>query len=346
MDPVVCLGKGSVLLVAMSGVVTHVSFERDAGRRGIVAWSVAGDCDRVDIAVATRPDAIDHQHARTVDAAMGRVFLDDVPAGRTYVSVAPSGGGSALIAGERNVGLLGATNFRDLGGYVGAGGARTRWGRVFRADALVLEQPDFDAFSLLGVRSVYDLRSADEQEVTPNVLPVGEHIVESIPLMSSTTVPLPTIDEMLADGETFLAGIYVRLLERAAVIFGRILTSLADEARLPAVFHCAAGKDRTGMVAALLLSVLGVSEADILDDYELTSRYRDPNRTEAFIERLRDERGVTPEIAAAILRTPRWAMEAALVELKQRYGGIDGYLTGPAEVDPSVPETLRGLLLT
>ncbi len=330
----------------MTGVVTHVSFERDAARRGVVAWAVAGDCDRVDIAVATRPDAIDHQHTRTVDADLGRVFLDDMPAGRAYVSVAPSGGGSALIAGERNVGLVGATNFRDLGGYVGAGGARTRWGRVFRADALVLEAPDFEAFRMLGVRSIVDLRSDDEREGTPNVLPDGEHIVESIPLMTSTTVPLPTIDDMLADGETFLAGIYVRLLERAAVIFGRILTGLAHEARLPAVFHCAAGKDRTGMVAALLLSVLGVSEADILDDYELTSRYRDPSRTEAIIERLRDERGVTPEVAAAILRTPRWAMAGALAELERRYGGIEGYLTGPAEVDPSVPETLRGLLLS
>jgi protein-tyrosine phosphatase len=311
-----------------------------------VAWSVAGECDRVDIAVATRPDAVDHRHARTVEADMGRVFLDDMPPGRAYVSVAPSGGGSALIAGERNVGLLGATNFRDLGGYVGAGGARTRWGRVFRADALVLEEPDFEAFRLLGVRSIVDLRSDAEREVTPNRLPDGEHILEAIPLMSSTTVPLPTIDEMLADGETFLADIYVRLLEHAALIFGRILSSLADEARLPAVFHCAAGKDRTGMVAALLLSVLGVSEEDILDDYELTSQYRDASRTEAFIERLRDERGVTPEVAAAILRTPRWAMEGALAELNRRYGGIEGYLTGPAGVDPSVPETLRGLLLS
>jgi protein-tyrosine phosphatase len=164
--------------------------------------------------------------------------------------------------------------------------------------------------------------------------------------MSNTTVPLPTIDDMLADGEAFLAHIYVRLLEHAAPIFGRILTGLADEVRLPAVFHCAAGKDRTGMVAALLLSVLGVSEADILDDYELTSQYRDAYRTEAFIERLRDERGVTPEVAAAILRTPRWAMEDALAELNRRYGGIEGYLTGPAEVDPSVPETLRDLLLS
>jgi protein-tyrosine phosphatase len=330
----------------MSGAVTRVTFERNSEGHGIVAWSVAGGCDRVDIAVATSPDAFDHQHTRTVDAAAGRTYFDDMPPGRAYVSVVPSGGGSALIAGERNLGLLGPTNFRDLGGYVGAGGARTRWGRTFRADALVLEESDFTAFSLLGVRAIYDLRSDAEREVTPDRLPDGEHVVELIPLMSSdSAVPMPTIDELLADGEALLASIYVRLLEHSAVTFGRILTGLADDTRLPAVFHCAAGKDRTGMVAALLLSVLGVSNEDILDDYELTSRYRHAARTEAFVERLRTERGVAPEVAAGILRTPRWAMQGALVELEGRYGGIDGYLTGPAEADPSVPEALRALLL-
>jgi protein-tyrosine phosphatase len=126
---------------------------------------------------------------------------------------------------------------------------------------------------------------------------------------------------------------------------GRILTDLADESRLPAVFHCAAGKDRTGIVAALLLSVLGVPEEDILDDYELTSRYRTPDRVDAVMNRLRSERGVAPEVAAGILRTPRWAMQSALADISERYGGIDGYLEGPGGMDPSVPEVLRALLL-
>jgi protein-tyrosine phosphatase len=136
------------------------------------------------------------------------------------------------------------------------------------------------------------------------------------------------------------------MLERSADSFGRILTGLADGARLPAVFHCAAGKDRTGMVAALLLSVLGVDEQDILDDYELTSRYRTPERVNVVMARLRNERGVAPEVAAGILRTPRWAMESVLAEIRRRYGGVEPYLVGPAGIDPSVPERLRQSLLT
>jgi protein-tyrosine phosphatase len=328
----------------MDGAITNVSFERDARGRAIVGWSVAGSCDHVEIALANTPDAANHHHAHTVDADLCRYLLDDIPSGPAFVRVAPSGGGVAVIAGERNLGLLGARNFRDLGGYLAAGGARTRWGRVFRSDALLLEAADLVTFAGLGVRMVYDLRSDTEREVAPNRLPAGGHLVELLPLLSNTASP-PTIDAMLADGERFLADIYLHMLEQSAASLGRILTGLADESRLPAVFHCAAGKDRTGIVAALLLSVLGVAEEDILDDYELTSRYRTPDRVDALIDRLRNERGVSPEVAAGILRTPRWAMKSALAETAERYGGINGYLVGPGGMDPSVPEVLRAQLL-
>ncbi len=324
--------------------VTSVSFERDECRRAVVRWTAEGACDRVDIAWASTPEGIDHRHALTVDAGRRSVVLDEVPAGPAFVSVAPSGGGGAVVAGERNLGFAGPTNFRDLGGYVGAGGARTRWGRVFRSDALALEDQDLDLFTGLGIRTVFDLRGDSERETAPSRLPAGAYAVESIALISEGSPP-PAVDALLADGESFLADIYLHMLETSAPGVGYILTGLADGSRLPAVFHCTAGKDRTGIVAALLLTVLGVTDEDILDDYELTSRYRRPERMTAISERLRTESGVAPEVAAGILRTPRWAMQAALAELKRRYGGIEGYLTGPAAAEPSVPSDLRRLLL-
>jgi protein-tyrosine phosphatase len=325
-------------------VVTSVSFERDVDGRAAIGWTVEGGCEQVDIAVGRAPDAVDHRRARTVDADLGTVLLDDVPPGRTYVSVSPSGGGGAVIAGERNLGLLGAHNFRDLGGYRGLGGAAVRWGRVFRSDALALEESDLETFAGLGIRAVYDLRTDPERETTPNRLPEGDHLVQLVSLVGDGTTA-PALEVVQGDGEAFLADVYLRMLERSAIGFGSILTGLADGPRLPAVFHCAAGKDRTGMVAALLLSVLGVAEQEILDDYELTSRYRTPERVNAVMERLRDEQGLAPEVAAGILRTPRWALQSALTELRHRYGGIEGYLTGPAGADGSVPDALREQLL-
>jgi protein-tyrosine phosphatase len=329
----------------VTGVVSNVTFERDARNRALISWAAAGNCDLVDIAWAITPDGIDHRRVETVPAARGSVVIDDVPPGRIYVAVGPAGGGGAIIAGERNLGLRGARNFRDLGGYQTLTGARTRWGRVFRSDALILEDLDFDIFANLGIRTVYDLRSDLERESTPNRLPEASHISELVSLVSESAAP-PPLDALIGDGEAFLADVYLHMLRRSAANLGRILSGLADETRLPAVFHCAAGKDRTGMVAALLLSVLGVPEQDILDDYELTSRYRTSERLDAVMERLRTERGVAPEVAAGILRTPRWAMQSALADIRQAYGGVEQYLIGPGAVDPSIPERLRRLLLT
>jgi protein-tyrosine phosphatase len=328
----------------MSAAVTGVTFERNDRQDAVIGWTTTGNCEQVDIAWVGAPDADDGEHVRTVSAEAGTVIIDDVPSGLRYVSVRPSQGGAAVIAGQRNLGLLGPCNFRDLGGYRSAGGARVRWGQVFRSDTLALADEDLEVFAALGIRAVYDLRSDRERETSPNRLPEGANVVELVALISQDSSP-PSLETLQMDGETFLAGIYLHMLERSAVGFGRILSGLADGSRLPAVFHCAAGKDRTGMVAALLLSVLGVDEGEILDDYELTSRYRRPERIAATKARLEGEYSVPAEVVAGILRTPRWAMESTLTEIRRRYGSVEGYLTGPAEVDPSVPERLRQLLL-
>ena len=328
----------------MSGAVTSVTFGRNDRQEAVIGWTTTGDCDQVDIAWVSAPDSEEARHGLTVSAEAGTVVIDDAPAGLRYVSVRPSGGGHAVIAGERNLGLLGPCNFRDLGGYRGAGGARVRWGQVFRSDTLALEDEDLEVFAALGIRAVYDLRSDRERETSPNRLPEGANVVELVALISQDSSP-PSLEALQVDGESFLAGIYMHMLERSAVGFGRILSGLADGGRLPAVFHCAAGKDRTGMVAALLLSVLGVDEGEILDDYELTSRYRRPERIAATKARLEGEYSVPAEVVAGILRTPRWAMESTLAEVRRRYGSVEGYLTGPAAVDPSVPGKLRQLLL-
>jgi protein-tyrosine phosphatase len=310
----------------------------------VIHWTVAGGCDRLEVGWGITPDGGEHHPVRSVAAAEGSLVLDKLPQGRIYVTVAPACGGAAVIAAERNVGLRGAQNFRDLGGYRTVGDARVRWGLVFRSDALILEDSDLDLFSGLGVRTVYDLRSDPERELIPNRLPGSDYTLELVSLVSDSDAR-GAFNATLADGESFLADLYLDMLDRAAISLGRILTGLADATRLPAVFHCAAGKDRTGMVAALLLSVLGVADEDILDDYELSSRYRNSERLMGVMERLRAERGVTPEVAAGIAGTPRWAMRATLSELRRRYGGIEGYLAGPAAVDPTVVDSLRRLLL-
>lgn len=336
-------------------VVDRVEVAGRADGRWEVHWKIAGDCDTVDLAWGRSADGLDHAHLARVPARPGQALVDPraLPGeGRLYVSVAPStgrapgAGPGATVAGERRIGLEGPVNFRDLGGYRGRSGRAVRWGRVFRSDVLLLGDGDLDVFAGLGIRTVYDLRSEGEREAVPNRLPAqGAPALVVLPLVSERAEdsPLEGLDH--ADGETFLEQLYLHILERSAGNFGRVLTGLACEQDLPAVFHCAAGKDRTGMVAAVLLSVLGVSVEDILDDYELTGRYRSAEHVQASLTRLGETAGMAPEVAAGILRAPRWAMQSALAQVWERYGDFDGYLSGPAGAGADVPERLRDLLL-
>ena len=328
----------------MSGAVVSAEVSRSPEGHVIVTWTTSGECEKVDLAWGRTPEAVDHGHALTVDAGAGRAIFADLPRGRVYMSVVPSGGGGAVVAAERNLGLSGAVNFRDLGGYPAAGGRRVRWGRVFRSDALLLDDTDLEDLAHLGLRTVYDLRSGEERENFPNRLPEGLNVVE-IPLINrSEGEEAPVIDDT-DDGEAFLAQLYLHVLDRSAETFASILSGIADEDNLHVVFHCAAGKDRTGMVAALLLAVLGVSDEDIVADYELTSRYRRAERLAEAMERMREQRNIAPEVVAGIMKTPRWALESALEQLSNRHGSVDGYLTGPGGVSPDVPGKLRDLLL-
>ena len=250
-------------------------------------------------------------------------------------------------APERHIAFHGPVNFRDLGGYAGRDGRTVKWGLVFRADALLLDDRDIDPFAALGIRTVYDLRSTAERETNPNRLPANPATVTQVlPLVSEDPAANPLTGIDTTDGEGFLEQLYVHIFERSAANFGRLLTGLAQIDRLPAVFHCAAGKDRTGLVSAALLSILGVELEDILDDYELTSLYRTTEHVHASMDRLSQDQNLPPEVIAGMLRAPRPAMYTAVAQIKDSYGDFDRYLTGPAGAAADVPDRLRTLLLT
>jgi protein-tyrosine phosphatase len=110
------------------------------------------------------------------------------------------------------------------------------------------------------------------------------------------------------------------------------------------VIHCHAGKDRTGMVAALLLTALGVERELVLDDYELTGRYRVPS-TEGQSFASLVERGANPEAAIGLMGAPRWAMAQALEALDGEHGGIETFLLGPAGMSSEELGALRNALV-
>jgi protein-tyrosine phosphatase len=325
--------------------VVHVEVDTQPSGALRVQWELDGGGAAVDVASGPTPDHLDHAHETTVPAGQTSVELPGAGGARRFVSVAPHDGGSAVVAADRRVPFEGVTNFRDLGGYRTQSGARTRWGLVFRAEALHgLSSDDMDLYAQLGMRSVYDLRSEMEREANPSPFPSTWVEVMGRPRDGEAASPLAG-RLTLADGEQLLGELYSGLIDHSAGQVGELLRGLTTEFGLPAVFHCHAGKDRTGVVAALLLEALGVDRDTVLDDYELTSRYRSRAQQDPTYRRLVEQFAMAPEAAAGVLNTPRWAMEEALNHLDREHGGIDRYLTGPANMRPFDVEMLRARLV-
>ena len=237
--------------------------------------------------------------------------------------------------------FAGPGNFRDLGGYPTRSGGTTRWGQVFRADNLHRLTPDdLVVFDALGIGAIYDLRRDDEQAEEP-----GPRAFVGLPLSSRRVSD--AAKQILIDrraGEQWLFDDYCSMLAVAGAVFGRIFSDLPQRDAPPTVFHCAGGKDRTGLTAALLLSWLGVERETVLDDYELTGVFNSGKRISVIEDKFVDG-GIARPMAQGLLSAPRWAMADALTILDNDYGGIEAYLRGRAGMTTTALEDLRTRLV-
>jgi protein-tyrosine phosphatase len=230
---------------------------------------------------------------------------------------------------NRLVAFDGVHNFRDLGGYELADGRTIGWGRLFRADGLYrLTGADIDVVDALGIRTVVDLRSAGEV-ADHGRFPVEKYPVDfhALPIMDVTW--RDSVIPEVAHGEQgdidFLTWAYFDMLEAGGDRFAHAIQILAAPAVGPAVFHCAAGKDRTGVLAALVLGGLGVDSDVIVADYGLTR--------EAMLRLLAWVEANNTEMAAPMGTPPSFmlsanpqAMANVIDGLIADHGSIQGYL--------------------
>lgn len=230
-------------------------------------------------------------------------------------------------------------NFRDVGGHTGLDGRTVRWRRLFRSDSLHgLCEDDRPAFTALGIRTVLDLRRPYEVERDGRVPEwdgiVWRHIHPEHREWSET--PYQEGTELAR----YLADRYLDLTEQGAADLAEAIDLIADSDAAPMVVHCVAGKDRTGVVCALTLSLLGVSDVDIAADYALSTAGLD--RYKAWLRETYPDR--TPP-ALRWHQSPAEAMLLFLPKLRARYGSVRDYLTG-AGLEPARIETLRAHLLS
>lgn len=252
-----------------------------------------------------------------------------------------------MSAPGTRIDLDGALNLRDLGGWEADGG-RLAFGRLFRSDRLSeLSDADHQKLSELGVRTVIDLRHDHEVEDAPSKLWSSVEHHQNIPMTGDSVQPR-TFLEMAFSGEldrisdTTVGEMYISMLTRHAADFGRAINLAV--AQSPSLFHCTAGKDRTGLFAMLVLGTMGVSDTDILTDFTLSNTYRAETRIKELTP-LFAEKGLDVEDFRPALSAPQIALEMAIEWLTNIHGGPQPYLTSAAGMTDNDVAALRTLLI-
>jgi protein-tyrosine phosphatase len=258
---------------------------------------------------------------------------------------------------ERQVKLEGQANFRDLGGYSTTDGRRVKWGLIYRAGQLnKLSDADLAKLKELKIRTVVDLRGTAEAESRgKDRLPEGARSV-SYPI-DVTSLPKEekesTSTGSSAGRTDFMLQATRSIMINRTDVYASLIRDLAEPQNRPLVFHCTAGKDRTGVGAAIVLSLLGVPWETVRDDYLLSNYYRrDENEKElkSIREDIAKKQGIPPEqvdmtaFEAMFLVKPEY-LDAAHDEVILRYGSMESYLRKGLGISDEMISKLRSELL-
>jgi protein-tyrosine phosphatase len=248
---------------------------------------------------------------------------------------------------DRHLRFNSVVNFRDIGGYRGYSGKTVAWRRVFRSGEFRRITPE-DIKRLigeLGVTSIIDLRS--ELELANN----GKGLLPQTGIKYCNISFMPDGGDPEANAQRFkemtcMGEFYIELARQKN--YGKkiveALEVIAEPGNHPLIFHCAVGKDRTGMLAAMLLHLLGVSDADIIQDYALSEPYMDELLVRFKAAPREKDAKPPPPIPDFFWKAPPDSMGMLLAMLRREYGSVEGYLNEMG-MPASIPKQLqKGLL--
>lgn len=262
--------------------------------------------------------------------------------------------GTFIVHTARALPAASVLNLRDLGGIALGPGRQVRAGAVLRSGQLHGLDAAHDAtLAALGIRTVVDLRTADERSSAPDRLPPGARLFVADVLGDDPGVAPARLRALLGDpveaerllgggkAEELFAQTYRQMVlsPRAGAAYRAFLETAADDAARPVLFHCTAGKDRTGWAAAVLLLVLGASRDTVRTEFLAVN----PVVRVAFRPYVQGylDAGGDPEIASAIIEVRTRYLDTALDAMDERWGGLDGYLRNGLRVPDAALRRLR-----
>jgi protein-tyrosine phosphatase len=278
------------------------------------------------------------------------------PGQRMYFFLKPDHGEQREVS-IRHLPLEGTPNFRDLGGYETTDGHFVRWGTIYRSGVLSnLTAGDFVYLNQLDIHVICDFRTPQENSTAPEIWIPGSNVEHvSLPIGSGSKKDNSTsMDSILATNpspaelKAWLTKVYGGFAFTNAPEYAKVFAQLKED-HLPLLYHCTAGKDRTGVFSALLLLVLGVPEDAVLADYELTNKYLLHGMSDDASKKMLNS---NPSLAHLTLEQRKVLMAAdpeylksTLRQIDAKFGSFDNYRRTELGLSDNDVERLRGRLL-
>jgi protein-tyrosine phosphatase len=250
----------------------------------------------------------------------------------------PTAAADSALQAPRLIALEGAQNFRDIGGYRTANGRRVKWGMIFRsADLSKLTGSDLKSLNGLGIQTVYDLRSTGERRTAPDAFKGGSATVSLEYDNNSQAIQAalrsnPTPELLRSAFRTTYPTLLVTLQPEYHQLFDGLL-----EGKGATLYHCSAGKDRTGIATALILSALGVPRETIIADFLMSNRYYHPAANASPMGAL------APELSAVLQGVDESYLRTTFDVIDAQYGSVEGYFERALGVDKAKIARLRKL---
>ena len=346
-------------IVMISNAV--VSYDPASASYGI-DWDADNSGSGFSIEVSSNPEAAPGEGDAIASALTETDFTwnGETAPGRHYFLIIPDHGEPVRTA-LRVLPLEGGRNFRDLGGYATADGKTVKWGEVYRSGVMAgLTSADYDYLSSIGIKVICDFRTSQERNSEPTSWekfgvsdyltfpdPEGGDQSSFMRVFQDPDVTPEKVSQAMAAG-------YGQIAHEQVPAYREMFDRLAA-GDLPLAFNCSAGKDRTGIGAALLLTALGVPRETVVADYALSEKvvdYMADFRKAASSDEASAEENpyaylskLPPELLAPLMRSDPQYIEAAFASLETQYGSVMTFLHDEVDVTDEELAAIRNRLL-
>lgn len=254
-----------------------------------------------------------------------------------------------LFIQERHINVKGVNNLRDLGGLFTKEGYQLKWGMIYRSDKLSnITEEDFSRLFSLNLHSIVDLRTTWEAEDEPDQwpelekiqhihIPVGEGTIKREEIMAHLQKPdFDAVALMREANRSFV--------EEYTDEYRQFFSLLLEEQNYPILYHCSAGKDRTGFASAIILAALGVDRKTIMDEY-LLSNYYLFDSSEERLQQAALFYGIDHQLLRQLMEVKSTYLEEAFQAIEEKYGTVDQYLQEGLKLESEELEQLRQIML-